>query len=343
MTIRTPDLSETEPGLTLRGDNWFHVDKRDFDRTDPRLTDAFSNQALETLNRWLAEGQRSRIDAMGKYLVAVFLIPVMQRDEDLVWEHKLVLLATHDTVLTVADSPAGRPPLSMSEVARSFRADPGVDPGTLTYFVIDDIASAFLQVIEDFEAEVNEVEDKIESVRPHRTADTIWFRNRLRRFRNDVHLVRKALLPLIKAVHFIVDKRTDLAGKELFPEELEMKLKDTSDRLLYAAESLEAVRDELGGLRDFIQAKVANEQNEIMKTLTIVASVVLIPTLIVGVFGQNFENMPGSSWEMGFWSIMAVILIIVGIELWLFWMSGWIGRGRSSQRGAVDLTSKPDA
>ena len=177
------------------------------------------------------------------------------------------------------------------------------------------------------------MEDIIESARPHRTQDTVWFRKRLRQFRRDVHVVRKALLPLTEAVHYIVDRRTDLHGEELFPDELEMKLKDTNDRLKYAAESLEAIRDEIAGLRDFVQARVANEQNEIMKTLTIVASVVLIPTLIVGVFGQNFDNMPGTGWELGFWSILGIILGVVALELWLFRAAGWIGRRSADSAG----------
>lgn len=313
------------------GDNSFHVNRRDFAATDPQLVAEFPTAGLDTVTRWLDDGKRSRIEAEGDFLVAFLLIPVVQRDEDRVWEHRLVLLATHERVLTVVDSPTGRPDFDMSDLARAFRSDPAKDPGTLTYFVIDEVASAFLQVIEDFEAEVNEVEDKIERFRPHNSQDTGRFRKRLQQFRADVHLVRRALLPLTEAVHYIVDKRTDLTGVELFPDELEMKLKDTNDRLKYAAESLEATRDELAGLRDFVQAKVANEQNEIMKILTIVASVVLIPTLLVGVFGQNFENMPGTGWELGFWSIIGIILAVVGVELWLFRSAGWIRFSRTKE------------
>ena len=64
------------------------------------------------------------------------------------------------------------------------------------------------------------------------------------------------------------------------------------DKLLRASEGLETARDLIGGVRDYHQSKVANDQNEVMKRLTIVASIFLPPTFIVGVYGQNFRVHP---------------------------------------------------
>jgi magnesium transporter len=84
----------------------------------------------------------------------------------------------------------------------------------------------------------------------------------------------------------------DLAGAELFPHEIEDRLRDTDVRLQYVAESLDVVRDEISGLHDYLQARIGNEQNEIMKALTIVAALVLIPTFVAGFYGQNFDDIP---------------------------------------------------
>ena len=115
---------ETATGLQVLGEGWFHVERAQLDASDQRLASTFPSEGLETLTRWLSEGKRSRIDAQGDHLVAFLLVPVMQREEDRVWEHRLVLLATHDAVLTVADSPPGRPALDVSEVARHFGGQP---------------------------------------------------------------------------------------------------------------------------------------------------------------------------------------------------------------------------
>ncbi len=65
---------------------------------------------------------------------------------------------------------------------------------------------------------------------------------------------------------------------------------DTYDKLLRSSEGLGLSRDLIAGARDYHQAKVANDQNEVMKKLTVIASVLLLPTFIVGLYGQNFRS-----------------------------------------------------
>jgi magnesium transporter len=202
------------------------------------------------------------------------------------------------------------------------------------YVVIDQIARAFTDLADGFDAEINEIEDALDDSHPHHASDGESFRKRLQRFRSDLHDVRSALIPTEEAVHFIVGGE-DLKGKELFPREIEERLRDTYDRLRYVSKSLDVVRDEIAGLRDYLQARIGNEQNEIMKTLTIVAALVLIPTFVVGFYGQNFDNLPGTHGKFAFWTVCLLMLMIVLVEFWYLRHRGWIGRGtrrRDSKR-----------
>jgi magnesium transporter len=66
-------------------------------------------------------------------------------------------------------------------------------------------------------------------------------------------------------------------------------------------------------VRDYHQSKIANDQNQVMKVLTVVASLVLFPTFIVGVYGQNFIHMPELHWRYGYaysWGIIAVSTVL---------------------------------
>src|SRR6266498_1911659 len=73
---------------------------------------------------------------------------------------------------------------------------------------------------------------------------------------------------------------------------------------LRASEGLDFSRDLLAGVRDYSQAKIANDQNEVVKRLTAIASILLVPTFIVGLYGQNFiRSMPELRWAYGYeWS-----------------------------------------
>ena len=76
---------------------------------------------------------------------------------------------------------------------------------------------------------------------------------------------------------------------------------DAYDKLLRATDGLELSRDLLAGVRDYRQAKIANDQNEVMKRLTVIASILLVPTFIVGLYGQNFRHIPELAWGFGYW------------------------------------------
>ena len=113
--------------------------------------------------------------------------------------------------------------------------------------------------------------------------------------------IRRTLTPTRDAVRRIVDDRVELDEGELFPRPVEIAFGDAYDKLLRATEALESSRDALGGVRDYLQGKIANDQNEVMKRLTVIASLLLLPTFIVGLYGQNFRHIPELAWGYGYW------------------------------------------
>ena len=81
----------------------------------------------------------------------------------------------------------------------------------------------------------------------------------------------------------------------MFPHDVEVAFNSAYDKLLRAFDGLELSRDLIASVRDYLQAKIANDQNEVMKKLTVIASVLLLPTFIVGLYGQNFKHHSPSS------------------------------------------------
>jgi magnesium transporter len=102
------------------------------------------------------------------------------------------------------------------------------------------------------------------------------------------------------AVRRVVDGRLDLGDDDaLFPRDAERAFADTYDTLVRAVEELDVARDLLSSVRDYLQSKIAENQSEIVKKLTMIASLVLVPTLITGFYGQNFAGV----FDKGYWSL----------------------------------------
>ena len=168
--------------------------------------------------------------------------------------------------------------------------------------LVDQVAEAYLDLIDILNDEIDELEDHVEDWRGDR------LRTRISTLRHDLLHIRRTLTPTRDAVRRIVDDRVELDDYELFPREVELYFADSYDKFLRATEGLETSRDLVAGVREYFQAKIAIDQNEVMKRLTMVASLLLLPTFIVGLYGQNFHHMPELAWHFGYaWSWVLII------------------------------------
>jgi magnesium transporter len=121
----------------------------------------------------------------------------------------------------------------------------------------------------------------------------------------------------------VLDGRIEVGDHALFPREVERLFGDTYDTLVRVTEELDVARDLLAGVRDHLQSKIAENQNEVGKKLTVIASLVLVPSLIVGFYGQNFEGV----FDRRFWTLAVSTSLILGstlIQLAIFRWRRWI-------------------
>src|SRR5262249_28549888 len=149
-------------------------------------------------------------------------------------------------------------------------------------------------------------------------------RRRLSDLRHDLLHIRRTLAPTRDAARRVVDDRCELADGELFPHDVELRFGDSYDKLLRANDGLESARDLIAGVRDYHQSKISNDQNEVMKRLTVVASILLLPTFIVGLYGQNFHHIPELGWAQGYGFSWFLIVATTLAQLWYFRRKQWI-------------------
>ena len=246
----------------------------------------------------------------------MLLVAVAVRDEDRIFYQEIDFILTPDRLVTVSKTPPGEKPFDPRPAKDACRVDEQV--GMFAYHLIDEIAERYLDLIDDLNDEIDELEDHVEEWPPAK------LRERISHLRHDLLGIRRTLTPTRDAVRKIVDDRIELVGVELFPRDVEIHFADPYDKLLRATEGLETSRDLVAGVRDYLQAKIANDQNEVMKRLTVIASLLLVPTFIVGLYGQNFRHMPELGWSFGYWWSWALIIVTTIGQLVFFRKKDWI-------------------
>jgi magnesium transporter len=295
------------------------------DLIDPsadELRDKLPDKVHETALRALLaphvhdDEPRPRIESQGDYVLGIFLIPIAVPDEDRVYYQEIDFVATIDRFVTVSKTPPDEQAFDPEPAKEACRVHE--DVGMYAYHLVDLIAESFLDLVDNLDEEIDQLEDMV-GPQPVRVVG-----RRLRDLRQDVRGIRRTLTPTRDAVRRIVDDRVELDEGELFPRPVEIAFGDAYDKLLRATEALESSRDALGSVRDYLQSKIANDQNEVMKRLTVIASLLLVPTFIVGLYGQNFRHIPELAWGYGYWwSWMWIILTTIG-QLAFFRWKRWI-------------------
>ena len=259
---------------------------------------------------------RPTLQGHGDYVFGVFLIAVAVPEEDSVYYQEIDLVLTHETLLTVRKTPPGETPYDPRPVRESCQPDD--EAGMMLYRLVDDIAEHYLDLVDSLDDEIDELEDRVETQQAELT------RARISTLRHDLLHIRRTLSPMRDAVRRVIDGTVEVEdGPEVFPHDVEVAFNAAYDKFLRASDGLDLARDLLAGVRDYQQAKIANDQNDVMKRLTVIAALLLLPTFIVGLYGQNFVNIPELRWHLGYAYVWGVIVVTTGLQLWWFRRNRW--------------------
>jgi magnesium transporter len=284
-----------------------------------RLPAAVHDRVLEQLlpSSPHAGEPRPKLESHGDYVFGVLLVPVLLAEEDELVYREVDLVITREVLVTIRKTPqGGRQPWDPGPAQASCRDDDSV--ATVAYHLVDDVAERFLDLIDDVAEQIDALEDHVEDWPSER------IRSRLSSLRHNMLHIRRALAPTRDAVREVIDNRIEFGGAEVFTHDVELSFGTAYDKLLRAADNLELARDLLAGVRDYHQAQIATEQNDVMKKLTAIASILLLPTLIVGLYGQNFDNIPELHWGFGYyWSLGLIAISSLG-QIVYFRRKGWL-------------------
>jgi magnesium transporter len=265
---------------------------------------------------------RPMLKGHGDHLFGILLPAVIDSEQDRLYYQEVDLVITRQHILTVRKTAGADPPYDPAVVREICAAHQHVAPGMVAYHLINDVAERYLDLLDGVDVEIDELEGNIDIWPPSQ------IRGRLSELRHDLLQIRRTLAPTRDAVRGIVDGRVDidpgLLHREVFPKEVEGAFAAVLDKLLRATESVDFSRDLLAAVRDYHATQIATEQNEVVKRLTVIASLLLVPTFIVGVYGQNFDHMPELHWYLGYLFSWGLIVFTTIGQLAFFRWKKWI-------------------
>lgn len=189
----------------------------------------------------------------------------------------------------------------------------GMGADYLAYSLIDAIVDNYFVVLEKAGERIEDLEDELVKTPVTGTVQEIHALKR------EMIFLRKAVWPLREVINSL--QRGD---SSLIKEPTRIYLRDVYDHTIQIIDTVESSRDMLSGMLDIYLSSISNRMNEIMKFLTIIGTIFIPLTFIVGVYGMNFEFMPELKWRWGYFALWAVMAGIAVFMLFYFKRKKWL-------------------
>lgn len=246
----------------------------------------------------------------------VVLRPVLDPSADDVQELELHALVGPRYLVTIRYDPR----YDLTAVIHRWERQPDLlqlGGGFAAYVLIDEVVDGYLSLVEELEDRADDLEDLI-FANDDGPSDVPEVQERLFRLKRECVRLRRSAMPLRQGID-LVQEEPALAVPELAPY-----YRDVMDHVIRTVELVDNIRDLLTSMLEVRVAQVANHLNEVMKKLTAWAGIILVPTLIAGIYGMNFTNMPELRWQVGYPLALGLMGVSALILYVMFKRRGWL-------------------
>jgi len=185
----------------------------------------------------------------------------------------------------------------------------------LMYCILDAVVDHYLTVVEAFGDKIEDLEDDIFN----NNSDISDIPNNIQTLKREVLKIRRSVFPLREVIN-----RLDKLECPLIEEKTSSYLRDLYDHIVNVNESIDLYREMIWSLMDMYMSIISNKMNEVMKVLTIIATIFIPLTFIAGIYGMNFDNMPELHYKHGYYVLWGVMVVIFIFMLFYFKRKKWL-------------------
>jgi len=183
----------------------------------------------------------------------------------------------------------------------------------LAYALIDAIVDNYFVILEKLGEKIESIEEELVTNPRPETLQTIH------ELKREMIFLRKSVWPLREVVNSM-----ERGESSLIQDSTTVYLRDVYDHTIQVIDTIETFRDMLSSMLDIYLSSISNKMNEVMKVLTIIATIFIPLTFIAGIYGMNFRYMPELEWHYGYFTLWIVILIIASLMILYFRKRDWL-------------------
>ncbi|HUT73139.1 MAG TPA: magnesium/cobalt transporter CorA [Desulfatiglandales bacterium] len=183
----------------------------------------------------------------------------------------------------------------------------------LGYALLDTIVDNYFIILEKIGEDIENMEEELVT-RP--TPETLQTIHNLKR---ELIVLRKSIWPLREVVNSLARGESPLIN-----EATGVYLRDVYDHTIQVIDTIETFRDMVSGMLDIYLSSISNKMNEVMKVLTIIATIFIPLTFVAGLYGMNFEFMPELKWHWGYFAALSVMAAVAVFMVFYFRRKRWL-------------------
>ncbi len=272
--------------------------------------------------------QRPKVEEYAEQIVLISRMVIANQNSEGFTSEQVSLVLGKNYLLTIQEEPErdcfNRVRERICQNKGSIRK---LGPDYLAYTLIDAIIDGFFPVLERYGELIEELEDEVVDKPTRQTLEKIH------NVKRELLGLRRAIWPQRDAINTLIRDGSTMIGPDVL-----IYLRDCYDHSVQILDMVETYRELASSLMDIYLSSVSNRMNEIMKVLTIISTIFIPLTFIVGVYGMNFNtekspyNMPELNWYWGY-PICWLIMFTIALSLLLyFWKRGWFENTQNLRR-----------
>jgi len=299
------DIEEAFPSKGQTSITWINIDGVQKIDVIEKIGKQFGIHPL-VLEDIANTGQRPKMEDFVDYLFVVFRMLQYNEENKEIKTEQISLILGSNLVISFQENEGD----VFDPIRERLRTNKGrirkMGADYLVYALIDAVVDNYFAVLERVGEKIEEIEDAIVATPSPKTLHAIHDLKR------QMILLRKSVWPFREVIN-----RLERWESKLISKSTDIFLRDVYDHTIQVIDAVETFRDILSGMLDIYMSSVSNRMNEVMKVLTIIATIFIPLTLVAGIYGMNFRYMPELEWVWGY-PLVLLFMLAVGIVMLLY-------------------------
>lgn len=255
--------------------------------------------------------QRPKKEEFENYLITI--IDILSYTGDYIQSEQVSLILSKNAVITFQEAEGDDFDLVRKRIieAKGQIRKKGAD--YLFYSLLDAVVDNYFEILEITEEQLEEIDKNVISEKAG--PETL---EQIRSLKQEIIFLRKNIWPLNSVFSSLYRIDLDLINKET-----DYYLRDVYDHIVQLMDEIEVIREMLSSMLDVYLSNKSNKMNEVMKVLTIIATIFIPLTFVAGIYGMNFQYMPELDNRLAYPAVMIFMLVIAVLQLIYFWWKKW--------------------